>query len=79
MTTGGGRHFESGRFGPVARQLLGVMARLCGWRPDEFWRATPEDAAAVLAGWLEPPAGPAADGGCDAGQLAAMMERFPDG
>ncbi|WP_420894047.1 phage tail assembly chaperone, partial [Sphingopyxis granuli] len=27
------------------------MARLCGWRPGEFWDATPADVAAVLAGW----------------------------
>ncbi|MCC2601706.1 phage tail assembly chaperone [Sphingopyxis yananensis] len=79
MTTGGRTESETGRFGPAARKLLGVMARLCGWRPDEFWRATPEDTAAVLAGWMEPMGRIEAGGGCDAGQLAAMMERFPDG
>jgi uncharacterized phage protein (TIGR02216 family) len=63
------------RLGPAAIMLAGVMARVAGWRPDEFWAATPADVRAVLAGWTEvdtdAPFGGAA--------LAAMMERFPDG
>jgi hypothetical protein len=51
------------------------MARVAGWRPGEFWDATPADAAAVLAAWL-PDAGAE---GMDRGRLAAMMEQFPDG
>lgn len=35
-------------FGRSAHLLAGHMARLFGWRPDEFWRATPADIAAVL-------------------------------
>lgn len=64
-------------FGQAALGLLGVMARLCGWRPDEFWGATPADVAAVLAGMASAP--PSGAAGCDADQLAAMMESFPDG
>lgn len=45
----------SKRFGPVAVQLAGHAARLLGWRPDEFWRATP----AELATSLTPPTGAA--------------------
>ena len=26
------------------------MARVCGWRPGEFWAATPAEVAALLAG-----------------------------
>ena len=60
------------RFGTAAIGLLGVMARLFGWRPDEFWAATPADLAAVL--------GRDADaGGIDRAALTAMMEAFPDG
>lgn len=63
------------RLGPAAIKLAGVMARVAGWRPGEFWAATPADVRAVLAGWVE--------GGDDAGVdrmvLTAMMERFPDG
>lgn len=63
------------RFGAAAAALLGVMARALGWRPDEFWDATPADVAAVLAAWRDEDA--AAGLGRDA--LAAMMEQFPDG
>ena len=59
-------------FGAVALDLLGVMARAFGWRPEEFWAATPADLAAVLG------REPGADG-VDRAELAAMMEAFPDG
>ncbi|WP_420854267.1 phage tail assembly chaperone [Sphingopyxis granuli] len=64
-----------GLIGPAALRLAGVMARLCGWRPGEFWAATPADVAAVLAGWATD------DGaeGVDRAALAAMMEQYPDG
>ncbi len=63
-------------FGPRAVRLAGVMARVAGWLPDQFWAATPADAAGVLAAWAEeegaaPPV--------DRAALAAMMENFPDG
>lgn len=64
-----------GRFGTAALALAGVMARALGWRPDEFWAATPADVAAALGGWRdENPAG-----GVDRAGLAAMMEQNPDG
>lgn len=65
----------SGAFGPGAVRLAGLMARVAGWRPGEFWAATPAEAAAVLAGWMDDD--PAA--GVDRDVLAAMMEAFPDG
>ena len=41
------------RFGPGARALAGMAARWLGWRPDEFWSATPAELAAVpRADWL---------------------------
>ncbi len=63
------------RLGPAAIRLAGVMARVAGWRPGEFWAATPADARAVLAGWVDPGEAACFDGAA----LAAMMERFPDG
>ena len=36
-------------FGPGAQVLAGLAARALGWRPDEFWRATPAELAAILA------------------------------
>ncbi len=61
--------------GSAAVSLLGVMARVAGWRPGEFWAATPADVRAVLAGWVENDAEACFDGAA----LRAMMERFPDG
>lgn len=63
------------RLGRVAVALAGVMARVAGWRPDEFWAATPADVRTALAGWVETDA----DAPVDGAALAAMMERFPDG
>ena len=63
------------RFGLAAVALAGMMARALGWRPDEFWAATPADVAAVLGAWGD--ADPAA--AVDRAGLTAMMEQFPDG
>lgn len=62
-------------FGSHAVQLLGLMARVAGWRLEDFWNATPADVRAVLAGWGD--AG--SDAGFDGTALAALMEQFPDG
>ena len=44
---------------------------MLGWRPTEFWAATPAELAAVFADEaVEPVAGV---------ELAALMRRFPDG
>lgn len=37
------------RFGPSALKLYGIAAGLLGWRPGEFWAATPAELAAALA------------------------------
>ena len=66
---------EGERVGPAAVMLAGVTARVLGWRPDDFWAATPADVAAVLAAWRD---GEAGEGMSRAG-LAAMMEKCPDG
>lgn len=36
------------RLGPVAAHLCGLAARALGWRPSEFWNATPAELAASL-------------------------------
>jgi hypothetical protein len=43
-------------FGPGARRLAGMAGRWLGWRPDEFWRATPAELAAILAPEADPAA-----------------------
>jgi hypothetical protein len=45
---------------------------LLGWRPDEFWNATPAELAAVLAALM-----PDADAP-DALMIDELRRRFPD-
>ena len=39
----------SGTFAETARELAGQTALLLGWRPPEFWAATPAELAAIFA------------------------------
>lgn len=61
------------RFADGARTLAGVSALALGWRPDEFWRATPEELATALgshaASDIAPP---------DGDSIAALRAQFPD-
>jgi uncharacterized phage protein (TIGR02216 family) len=62
-------------FSEVAGRLAGIAGALLGWRPDEFWRATPAELAAVLGAL-------AGDGSVvpvTHKELAQLKERFPDG
>ncbi len=61
---------EQRAFGPAARRLAGLTARLLGWRPDEFWAATPAELAAVLASDAAPASAP-----LGREELARLMER----
>lgn len=61
-------------FSEAAARLAGIAGALLGWRPDEFWNATPAELAAVLGAMSGGPAPTA-----DAGDLARLKERFPDG
>lgn len=59
-----------------AARLAGIAGWLLGWRPDEFWRATPVELEAVLRaarGEQEP------DVGMDAGELQRLRGMMPDG
>lgn len=38
----------SGTFAETARVLAGQTALLLGWRPPEFWAATPAELAAIF-------------------------------
>jgi hypothetical protein len=59
-------------FGEQAALLSGLAARVLGWRPNEFWRATPAELAAAFR---EPePAGRMAGD-----ELERLREQFPDG
>lgn len=59
----------SGTFGAGALRHFRLAAQMLGWRPNEFWTATPAELGAALA----PPDG--GGHGLDRGQLNRMMER----
>jgi hypothetical protein len=63
---------ERGSFGEAATRLSGAVTRLLGWRPDEFWNATPTELAQVLSSFDEQPDPP------DAKTIEALRQRFPD-
>jgi uncharacterized phage protein (TIGR02216 family) len=61
-------------FADVAAQLAARTALILGWRPDDFWNATPAELQGILhalAGEGETP--PSADA------IHQLMTRFPDG
>ena len=63
----------SGLFCQAAARLAGLSGAVLGWRPDEFWRATPAELAGVLRAFAggEGEAVGSAD-------LARLKEMFPD-
>lgn len=63
------------RFADAAERAAGVACAWLGWRPEEFWRATPAELATALKGFLPTGEGAALTGG----GLEALRERFPDG
>jgi uncharacterized phage protein (TIGR02216 family) len=60
-------------FAVAAKQLAGLAGALLGWRPDDFWKATPAELAAVLG------ALPGEGEGAGPVDLDRLMEMFPDG
>ena len=61
-------------FAAGALRLAGLTARTLGWRPDDFWNATPAELAAILA--------PEANGDVTPlgrEELERLMEKFRDG
>ena len=67
-----GRGPEAGRFAEAAARLAGLAGALIGWRPGEFWSATPAELAAIL-GVLAPE-----EERATADDLQRLMEMFPD-
>jgi hypothetical protein len=62
-------------FATSAARLAGVAGALLGWRPADFWAATPAELEAVLAAL----AGPQAATPPSPTTIASLKERFPDG
>lgn len=60
------------RFGEAAAGLAGAAGVVLGWRPKEFWEATPAELALALqlpGGAVEPVSGEL---------IEALKQRFPD-
>jgi len=64
----------SARFADAAARLAGIAGVLAGWRPDEFWRATPTELATLLHALGDDET---ASAGTD--DLTRLKEMFPDG
>ena len=60
-------------FSDEAARLAGMAGVLFGWRPEEFWNATPAELAAVVTALAGD------DAGAAPADLARLMEMFPDG
>jgi len=61
-------------FSEAAARLAGLAGALLGWRPEEFWSATPAELAAVLSAMI-----PEGEASASASDLARLKEMFPDG
>ncbi|MEW4449667.1 phage tail assembly chaperone [Qipengyuania sp. JC766] len=59
-------------FARSAQLLATLSARALGWRPGEFWAATPAELATALAPPCDPPA-------MDRAALARLIESETDG
>jgi hypothetical protein len=62
-----------GDFTELTTTLAGQTALLLGWRPDDFWQATPAELASVIA------AVSSDTDAVDTQTLSNLMELFPDG
>ncbi|WP_294137609.1 phage tail assembly chaperone [Sphingobium sp.] len=62
-------------FAQGAARLAGVAGWLLGWRPDEFWRATPAELAVVLRAAR---GDAVVDAGVDGAVLDRLRAMFPD-
>jgi uncharacterized phage protein (TIGR02216 family) len=71
----GFRRGDMMNFAQSAARLAGIAGAMLGWRPEEFWRSTPEELAVIFAAL----AGEAEGAPLDRGALTRMQEMFPDG
>lgn len=61
-------------FAPGARRLAGMVCRSLGWRPADFWVATPAEIAAIFAA-----AEVNADASLSRADFATLMEQDANG
>lgn len=55
----------SALFGTAAVRLAGLAGQVLGWRPGEFWAATPAELAAILAPLAAAPGAPLSRAECE--------------
>lgn len=67
-------------FTQAARRLAGQAGLLLGWRPDDFWHATPDELDTAFSALVEA-SGVGSGGGApvDRAALARLEEMYPDG
>ena len=65
---------QSPDFAPAALRLAGLAGAILGWRPEEFWRATPAELDAILTALAGAQTVPP-----DADLFTQLQEQFPDG
>jgi hypothetical protein len=61
-------------FAENAIRLSGQCAVLLGWRPQEFWDATPAELSAIIVAMAPEDAAPPTPN-----IISQLMEQFPDG
>lgn len=62
----------SDSFGAAAERLCGAASMLLGWRPAEFWAATPAEVETALRLVVTPGEAP------DARTIEELRRQFPD-
>ena len=62
-------------FTPTATRLAGLAGALLGWRPDEFWRATPAELGTIIEALTQRT--PLTEAPSPA-IIVALMEMYPD-
>ena len=61
-------------FSTHVRHLAGLCSAVLGWRPDEFWAATPAELATIFEALT-----PQAEASGDSALITTLQEQFPDG
>ena len=62
----------------LLRRWFGTATGALGWRPRDFWRATPAEFFAAVDGWNRSQRGGAGSDPATSDDLRALMEEFPD-
>lgn len=65
---------DAERFDAAAVRLAGLAGVTFGWRPRDFWSATPDDLATLVRALLPDTPSPP-----DQAMIARLQEAFPDG